>query len=376
MKKVCLFCGVMALLVHTGLFAQSITFQPYLTFNWDPIYYDPGTGDTNVNHRAFNFNQAGLKVTGVLDKVSAYAEVRGFPSGSTNYNEYDGVSPVQKGSFEKAIYYAWGKYQVTETGNIWGGKIKPNFGPMLFDTSHFGIGWQQKIPGGHTVSGYVLQPSGSINAYSPIWWLVLAQLGIIPPDEGIRFLVLEEYMSRTFMVSGGASYDYLGNDYSKLHFNVFAGYMGIPKLTLSGELALAVYLKENGIVKDIYKLTNTDDVGLGLGAYLGAEYKILDPLSLGMTFKLVDPLVGAEQNMPQSGKNPAAILNGEINTATLGLYCKWAPARGFYIQPQMNVKFANVLNDYTPKNGGDDGQKAGIDLQLTFRWEPSIKLGG
>jgi hypothetical protein len=363
----------MALLGHTGLAAQTITFQPYLTFDWDPVFYDPGTGDTSANYRSFNIDQTGLKVTGVLDKVSAYAEVRGFPSGSNNVNEFDGASAAQISSFTKPIYYAWGKYQFTETGNIWGGKFKPNFGPILFDTSHFGMGWQQKLSGGHTLSGFVLQPGTVINAYSPIGWLSLK----IPGDRGIRFLVLEEYISRTFMLFGGISYDYLGDDYNKLHANGFVAYLGIPNLTLSAELALAVYIKEYAVVKDMSKPTETDNTGLGLGAYVAAEYKIIDPLSVGMSFKLVDPLVGAKQNMPQAGKDLTAVLDGEVSTATAGLYCKFAPARGFYIQPTLNIKFANAINGYTPKNSdGEDGQKAGVDFTLTFRWEPSIKLGG
>jgi hypothetical protein len=371
MRKTRLLFGVLVLL-GASLYAQTITFQPYLTFDWDPVFYDPGTGDTSANYRSFNFDQAGLKVTGVLGKATAYAEVRGFPSGSNTYNVYDGSAANQITSFTKPIYYAWGKYQFTETGNIWAGKFKPSFGPILFDSSHFGIGWQQKIPGGHTLSGYVFQPSVNINVFNPMGWWALK----IPEDRGIRFLVLEEYVSKTFMLFGGASYDYLGNEYSKLHFNVFAAYLGVPKLTLSAELAAAVYIKEDGVVKDAAKPAEADNAGLGLGAYLSAEYQLLDPLALGATFKLLDPLVGAAKNMPQAGKNVQAVLDGEISAATVGLYCKFAPARGFYIQPAINIKFANAINGYTPKNGAEDGQKAGLDFTLTFRWEPSIRIGG
>ncbi|MHB9293502.1 hypothetical protein Holit_02627 [Hollandina sp. SP2] len=280
-----------------------------------------------------------------------------------------GMRPVRKVVIPNLFNYAWGKYQVTETGNIWAGKFKPNFGPILFDASHFGAGWQQKIPGGHTLGGYVFQPSLNINAFNPIGWWSLS----IPEDQGIRFLVLEEYVSKTLMVFGGASYDYLGNEYSKLHFNVFAAYMGIPQLTLSAELAAAVYIKEDGVVKDTTKPTETDNAGLGLGAYLSAEYQVLDPLSLGANFKFYDPLVGAAQNMPGSGKNIyKSDLEGEVSTATVGLYGKYAPVRGFYIQPTVNIKFANAINGYTP----EDGEKAGVDFTLTFRWEPSIRIEG
>jgi hypothetical protein len=367
MKKKCFLFGVMVVLAGSGLFAQTVTFQPYLTLDWDAVFYDPGTGDTSANYRSFNFDQAGLKVTGVLGKVSAYAEVRGFPSGSTTYNDFDGLGPVQVNSFTKPIYYAWGKYQFTETGNIWGGKFKPTFGPILFDTSHFGAGWQQKLPGGHTLSGFVFQPSATINAYNPLSWFAHS----IPADRGIRFLVLEEYMSRTLMITGGAAYDYLGDEYSKIHANVFGAFMGVPKLTLSAELALAVYLKEDGIIKDTTKPTETENAGIGLGAYISAEYKVLDPLALGASFRLVDPLLGAQTNMPGAGKNMQQIVEGEISTATVSLYATYTPARGFYIEPRMSIQFANALNDYTP----NDGKKAGIDFQLRFRWEPTIRLG-
>jgi hypothetical protein len=90
-------------LLGASLYAQTITFQPYPTFAWDPVFYDPGTGDTSGNYRFFNFNQAGLKVTGVLGKATAYAEVRGFPSGSNEYNPYDGASLAQVSSFTKPI---------------------------------------------------------------------------------------------------------------------------------------------------------------------------------------------------------------------------------------------------------------------------------
>ncbi|MDR2397541.1 MAG: hypothetical protein LBD74_02125 [Spirochaetaceae bacterium] len=375
MKKRLLFFGVVAFLGRIGLGAQSITIQPYLSLNWDPVYYDSATGDTKENYRAFNLGQSGLKVTGLLGKVSAYAEVRGFPSSSTNYNEYDGSSLSHVSSWNKPIYYAWGKYQFTETGNIWGGKFKPNFGPLLFDSSHFGLGWQQQLPGGHTLSGFVLQPSVSISAYNPVTWISLAESGGIPSDEGIRFLVLEEYVSQTFIAAGGASYDYLGNDYNKLHFNVFTAFMGIPRLTLSAEGALAVYIKEGGVIKDQDKPTEADDVGLGLGVYVAAEYKVLDPLSLGCFFKLVDPLVGAGQHRPGDGKDLTTVVDGEISAAVVGLSVKWAPVKGFSIKPQMNVKFSNALNGVTPSNGTEDGTRVGIDFQLCFRWEPSIKLG-
>ncbi|MHB9293503.1 hypothetical protein Holit_02628 [Hollandina sp. SP2] len=102
MKKTWLLFGVLVL-VSSSLCAQTITIQPYLTLDWDAVFYDPGTGDTSANYRPFNFDQAGLKITGVLGKVTAYAEVRGFPSGSTTYNVYDGYAASQEGSYTKPI---------------------------------------------------------------------------------------------------------------------------------------------------------------------------------------------------------------------------------------------------------------------------------
>jgi hypothetical protein len=64
----------------SSLFAQTIMFQPYLIFDWDPVFYDSGTGDTSANYWSFNINHTGLKVTGVLGKAGAHAEVRGVPS--------------------------------------------------------------------------------------------------------------------------------------------------------------------------------------------------------------------------------------------------------------------------------------------------------
>jgi hypothetical protein len=361
----------MAVLACAAVFGQSITFQPYLTFDWDLVYYDPVTGLTAANARAFNFDQAGLKVTATVDKISAYAEVRGFPSGSNQYNEYDGTSAGQVSSYTKPIYYAWGKYQFTQNGNIWAGKFKPSFGPILFDSSHFGMGWQQKFAAGegsHTLSGFVFQPGFVLNVYAPMDWMAKT----IPAHEGIRLLLLDELFFKTFTLFGGAAYDYLGENYSKLYFNAFCAWTGVPKLTLSFEAALAVYLKENGIIKDTANPNDVDNAGIGFGLYAAAEYKIIAPVSVGVSLKLVDPLAGAKQNMPMNGKDRTAIAEGEFNTATLALFTKFAPVRDFYIQPQVQVKFANALNGVDPSDS--DGNNVGLDFSLTFRWEPRVRL--
>ena len=382
MKKGILFASVFALLLGAAAFGQnnSITFQPYLSFDWDPLFFDPVIGDHYGNYRAFNFDQAGLKITGRLDKVAAYVEVRGFPSGTRDgYNKYDGATPLMNAGWEKPVYYAWGKYQFTETGNLWAGKFKPAFGPILFDWSHIGAGWQQKIAGVNTISAFLLMPrdaNGYFNA---------GGISSKPEkdNEGVRLLALEEYMSKTMMLSGGVLFDYLPQeakeDASKVYVNIFAAHWGIPNLTLSGELAMVLYSQKNGITKD----TKPEDSGLGLGAYIAAEYKIIAPLSAGISFKLIDPLLGAKKvNLGQGQVTNAASyqgtffqnVDGEISTANLSVYAKFAPGRGFYIQPGVAINLANAFNDYQPKNGSDDGSKVGVSFNVLFRWEPSLNI--
>jgi hypothetical protein len=352
--------------------AQSITFQPYLTFDWDAVFYDPISGLTAVNARAFNFTQAGIKVTAAVDRVSAYAEVRGFPSGSTQYNEYDGSSAAQVNSLTRPVYYAWGKYQATPDGNLWAGKFKPAFGPVLFDASQFGIGWQRKLAGGggsHTLSGFVLQPGVALNSYYPLGWAALA----IPAHDGLRLLVLDEYYAKTLFVTGGAAYDYLGGGYSKLYLNGYAAWTGVPRLTLSAEAALAFYIKEDGIVKDPEHPEDADGAGAGFGLYAAAEYRVSEPVSAGLSLKLVDPLIGAARSLPGNGKNVQDLTEGEFSAASLGLFARFAPARDFYIQPDLSFQFANTLNGADPSD--KDGREAGVNCSLTFRWEPRIRLG-
>ena len=387
MKKRFLLTSVCVLLLGAAAFGQnnSITFQPYLSFDWDPLFFDPVIGDHYGNYRAFNFDQAGLKVTGKLDKVTAYIEVRGFPSGTRDsYNKYDGGTPLMNAGWEKPVYYAWGKYQFTETGNIWAGNFKPAFGPILFDWSHIGIGWQQKIAGAHTVSAFLLQPrdaNGYFNAQSPM------SAGSSKPEqdnEGVRLLLLEEFMSQTMMLSGGVLFDHLPQDAkedaTKVYLNVFAAYWGIPNLTLSGEFGVAIYSQKDGIKKD----TKPEDSGAGLGVYIAGEYKIIDTLSAGISFKFIDPLMGAKKvNLGAGQVIDAATyqgtyfqsVDGEVSTAALGIYAKYAPARGFYIQPGVSINLANALNDYQPvKHNGDDGSKVGASFNVLFRWEPSLNI--
>jgi hypothetical protein len=362
------------MLLGTALYGQSLTVQPYLSFDWDPIFYDPGTGKTSgFEYRAFNIEQAGFKITGKLDKATVYVETRGIPGNV--YNSYDGASKNQESSFTKPVYYAWGKYQLTETGNIWAGKFKPLFGPVLIDSSQFGAGWQQKIgASGHTVSGFILQPAANLNSYYPTSWLdnTPKPKSIAVEDGGIRILALEEYFapSGKFMFAGGIAYDYLPfssdkNDASRITIDATAAFMGIEKLTLSGEVLLAMYMQKDGFSTIG---GGSDDSGFGFGFNLAAEYKVANPLAFGAGFKLADPFVGAKVSAPGDGTK--ATIDGSIATATASVYAKYAPAKGFYIQPQVDIKMANALNG----NSYSDGKPVGVAFQLRFRWEPSITL--
>jgi hypothetical protein len=363
MKKTLSLAGALVFL-GVSLFAQSVIVQPYVTLDWDPVYYDPVSGVTAMNYRAFNLDKAGVKLTGDMDKVTVHIEIRGIPPGSNSYNRYDDKSIREGSSYTRPIYSAWGKYQFTKTGALLGGKFKPNFGPWLFDAGCFGIGWRQKIGDAHTLSGYILQPGVTINAYNPPAWSLT-----IPADRGIRALLLEEYYTPAFWVSGGVAYDYLGNGYNKVYVNASAAYTGIPNLTVIAEGALAVYVKEKGIMKDAAKRDQAENAGLGFGLYVAAEY-FLEPVALGTSFKLVDPLAGAAQCMPGDGPNVMAVTAGQFSAATLGVYLRYLPVDSFYIRPQVNIKMANVLNGVTPTS--NKGHKTGFDFQLTFHWEPTF----
>jgi hypothetical protein len=385
MKKRFLLVSVCVLLLSVAAFGQSITFQPYLSFDWDPLHYDPVIGDQYGNYRAFNFEQAGLKVTGNLDKVTAYVEVRGFPKWSRDgYNKYDGLTPAYSAEWEKPVFWAWGKYQFTETGNIWAGKFKPLFGPYLFDWEQFGIGWQQKIAGAHTVSAFLLQPNGPTGNINP--YLRVPTTVPENDNEGVRILITEEWMTPVMMLVGGVLYDYLpqdaAEDASKVYLNVFATYWGIPNLSLTGEIGVAIYSQKDGIIKD----TDPEDSGFGIAALIGAEYKIIDPVIAGLYFAFFDPLVGAKTVHLLNGESAGIVGNqtsgtfyqwaeGEVSIANLGLYVKFSPGAGFFIQPGIVVNLANALNNAQPlKPNGDDGAKVGANIEIRFRWEPSFTL--
>jgi hypothetical protein len=370
MKKFFLAAMVLAVLTAGVVFGQngSITFQPYLSFDWDPLQFDLVNADHHSSLRAFNFDQSGIKITGRLDKITAYVEVRGFPSGSNEYNPADSAARNNVNSYTKPVYYAWGKYQFTETGNLWAGKFKPLYGPNLFDTSFFGAGWQQKVAGAHTVSGFILQPG-----FNPGYMYRNSISGgaNTPEDstKGIKLLIMEEFMSENLMLTGGILWDYLPQetteDANRLYFNVFAAYRGIENLTLTGEAALALYLQKDGIFKDFVSnqlLGEASDTGIGFGIFVAADYKIIEPLSAGISFKLGDPLVGAERNINGT--------TGQFQYADLGISATYTPARGFFITPGFTLKLENALNDYEPP----DGNKVGVDFQLRFRWEPSLRV--
>jgi hypothetical protein len=95
---------------------------------------------------------------------------------------------------------------------------------------------------------------------------------------------------------------------------------------------------------------------------------VANPLAFGAGFKLADPFVGAKVSAPGDGTE--ATIEGEIATATIGVYAKISPAKGFYIQPGVDIKIANAING----NSYTDGKPVGVACQLRFRWEPSITL--
>ncbi|MDR2490857.1 MAG: hypothetical protein LBD20_05590 [Spirochaetaceae bacterium] len=362
--------------------AQTLQVQPYITLDYDPVYFDPYAGETSLNGRALNFNQAGIKFTGTMGPVTAFIEARGYPgysaAGGGNYEPgstpfYNHADPEPKWFSPSPVYYAWAKWQATETGNLWAGKFKPFFGPALFDQSHYGLGWQQKIAG-VTVNLFVMQPRR--------WDSNLFAVSGMPAEpknywEGLRILAsAERFKYGGLTIAGGALFDWLPageKDAYRLTGDVYVGYTGIKNLTLTGEAALIVNIYKEGI--KIKSTESPKDAAVGLGVYLNAEYKLLPPLAFGLTFDLRDACLGSDTNAPYDGLSSyngfvAKTVDGEINKATIGIYGKYTPHKSFYIQPQVNIKFANALNGYTPP----DGKQAGVDFQIRFRLEPSFVI--
>jgi hypothetical protein len=211
---------------------------------------------------------------------------------------------------------------------------------------------------------------------------------------------MDEYMSQTMYATFGAAYTVFTptqnanalwvntNTVTQLHFDAFVSYSGAPKWTFTGEGAVAVYMQENGLYKNSeYKsyAGNTwaqgtggdpSDAGVGFALFASAEYKLTDPIALGVSFELDDVLVGAKKNTPANGKRVGAYdygtADGEINLAELGLYTSITPGKGFSIQPKVSVELANLFNGNDPKGGS----MVGCNFQLRVRWEPSITLMG
>ncbi|MDR3311957.1 MAG: hypothetical protein LBS64_02350 [Spirochaetaceae bacterium] len=361
--------------------AQTLRFQPYLSLDWDPAAYDTAGGrSSDFEYRALNIDQAGLKITFTADKISLYFENRGFPSGAKNYNTYDGYSVDQAASYEKIVYYAWGKYQFTPSGTLWAGKLKPAFGPILIDSSHFGVGWLERA-GAHTIGAFVFQPGANLKRFIPkgSGW---ASPG--PSDDtGIRFLLMDEYRSPHLYATFGGAYTLFEptqnatapwvntNKVTQLHFDAFVSYSGLPKWIFTGEGAVAVYVQEDGIATGS---GNHHDSGVGFALFASAEYQADKRLSLGASFELDDVLVGAAENTPANGERRAAYdygtAKGQINLAELALYAAIAPGKGFSVQPRLGIQLANAFNNNDPPEGG----KVGCTVQLRFRWEPTFDV--
>jgi hypothetical protein len=385
MRALCV--TLFAAAVCTQAAGQTVRIEPYLTLDYDPVYFDPYAGKASVNARAFNFNQAGIKFTGAMGAVTAFIEARGYPgysaAGGGNYDPgstpfYNHADPEPKWFSPSPVYYAWAKWQATETGNLWAGKFKPFFGPALFDQSHYGLGWQQGLgqegTRGVKLSVFLMQPRR--------WDSNLFAVAGMPAEpkeywEGLRVLASAERFQRGGLsFAGGALFDWLPNgekDAYRLTSSVYISYGGVENLTLSGEGAVIVNLYKDGIT--IKSGGTAQDAAVGLGLYLNAEYRLPRSFAAGLNFTLKDAAIGADTNAPYDGLSSyqgfiAKRVEGEINTATLGIYGKYAPAKGFYIQPQLNIKFANALNGRTPP----DGARTGFDVQLRFRWEPSFTI--
>ena len=362
--------------------AQSLRIQPYLTLDYDPVYFDPYAGAASVNLRAFNFNQAGIKFTGTAGAVTAYIEARGYPgyssAGSGVYDPgaspfYNHADPEPKWFSPSPVYYAWAKWQATATGNLWAGKFKPFFGPALFDQSHYGIGWQQKAAG-MTLNLFALQPRR--------WDSNLFAVQGMPAEpknywEGLRVLAsVERFQAAGVSLAGGALFDWLPNgekDAYRLTGSVYVSFEGVENLTLTGEAAVILNVYEGGLA--VRRGEAARDAAVGLGLYVNAEYRLPRSFAVGCNFTLKDACLGADTNRSYdglSGYNGFVFqpTTGEINTATAGFYGKYAPAKHFYIQPQLNIKFANALNGYNPSGG----ERAGVDIQLRFRWEPTFTI--
>jgi hypothetical protein len=195
--------------------------------------------------------------------------------------------------------------------------------------------------------------------------------------EGLRVLASAERFRRAGLsLAGGALFDWLPageKDAYRLTGSVYVSYTGIEKLTLTGEGACILNIYEDGLA--IKSDEPPASLALGLGLYVNAEYRLPRSFAAGLNFTLKDAALGADKNTPYDGLSSyngfiAQKVAGEINTATVGVYGKYAPAKHFYIQPQLNIKFANALNGRTPPGG----ERAGVDIQLRFRWEPSLTL--
>jgi len=355
---------------------MEIRFQPYLQLYWKPVLGDPAIGETHTNYRALQFNQAGIKVTGTFEKASLYWEARGVPSGGV-YDPYDTDQGMIKGWANNAAYYAWGKYQFTSTGNLWIGKFKPTFGPVLIDASVMGAGWQQKL-GALGLNIYAVQPSYGYGAsYQVVNAGLLAQAKEkADVDEGVAGIITLDYGAKTFNASGGLSFHYISEYASSFLFDAMAMFRGVPKLTIMGDLLVTL---ASATVSETDTTATTsesaikvdkDKSSLGLGVYISAEYAVTPVINPGISFLLATPDLEGESVSLQTAEGAYAPIKGKFTAANIGVYCKIQPQRSFYFQPGLTIKAGNALND--SRDGKDS---VTYDFTLTFRWEPSFNVG-
>jgi len=344
---------------------MEIKFQPYMEIWWLPVAGDSSAGNTKENYRALNFYQAGLKVTGTYDKAQVYVELRGQPSGGI-YNENDVNAFVADNWNWKSLYYAWGKYNFISSGNLWIGKFKPLFGPMLIDQGVMGAGWEQKFGNSLKVSGFLLQPQ---------FFNGKGEFKQGPKKgndwEGIGAMVTADYMGKTLMLNGGVYYGYLQEENAQFILEGFASYTGINKFTFTGE-AVFGYSKVPG------------EGAAGLGIYADAMYTFDEKkvFSAGLNVKWATPEFGADTVTPvdydyrdydmtnddKTKRTYPQTVKGITAAMDVSVYCYFKPHKSFWIQPSVTAKMVNWAN-------GVDGKDGVVwDAKLLFRFEPSFTL--
>lgn len=327
----------------SGLFAQQdskieLQIQPYLELYYMPFAGDPLRG-TVPDYRAFSFEQSGIKVTGTTDRLQVYWEARGVPDTYVNSGDVRSSGRVIPSN---AAYYGWGKYFFTDTGNIWGGRFKPFFGPNLIDQGVTGMGWQQKLSEEKTLGVYLLKPV-NIRGKAGLW----TNSGAVDDGEGFAALATLDFAGEHSLFNLGLYYAILRKNINhEILGEIFASYWGIENLTLTGEIVMAVNKYEDFITAGYRN-------AVGFGCYGLAEYQAVDTLGILFSIRYNAADLTAEK-----------IYSADSNIA-LGV--KYSPGKSFYIQPMFYLQAENLLN-------GRNENKLIYDFKITFRWEPGYNI--